>query len=129
VEESWRRSLETGAPWDETFPLRSKQGQYRWFLSRALPIMDDAGRVVRWFGTNTDITEQRNAEEDARSQAEELARVNEELLRFNRAVVGRELRMMELKAEINELCRLAGLPARYAPVPGVEEMPKEARDG
>ncbi len=129
VEESWRRSLETSAPWDETFPLRSKQGQYRWFLSRALPIVDDDGRVVRWFGTNTDITEQRNAEEDARSQAEELARVNEELLRFNRAVVGRELRMMELKAEINELCRLAGLPERYAPVLDVEAMPKEARDG
>jgi PAS domain S-box-containing protein len=33
-------------------------GQYRWFLSRAVPIRDEAGQVVRWFGTNTDITNQ-----------------------------------------------------------------------
>jgi PAS domain S-box-containing protein len=65
---SWKRSLETSAPWDETFPLRAKDGQYRWFLSRALPIRDEVGRVIRWFGTNTDITEQRAAEEEAEEE-------------------------------------------------------------
>src|SRR5581483_715859 len=52
-------SWETGEPWEDTFPLRGRDGQYRWFLSRALPIRDETGRVVRWLGTNTDITQQR----------------------------------------------------------------------
>jgi PAS domain S-box-containing protein len=52
----------TGEPWEDTFPLRSKTGEYRWFLSRALPIFDPDGKVARWFGTNTDITEQRQVE-------------------------------------------------------------------
>src|SRR4029453_1078291 len=53
----------TGEPWEDTFPLRSKTGEYRWFLSRALPIFDAEGKVTRWFGTNTDITEQRQIEQ------------------------------------------------------------------
>jgi PAS domain S-box-containing protein len=56
------RSQETGEPWEETFPLRRHDGVYRWFLSRAVPIRDEPGAIVRWFGTNTDITEQREAE-------------------------------------------------------------------
>jgi PAS domain S-box-containing protein len=61
-----RSSWATGEPWEDTFRLRSRDGEYRWFLSRAMPIRDDAGRIVRWFGTNTDITEQRAAEEALR---------------------------------------------------------------
>jgi PAS domain S-box-containing protein len=59
VVERIRHAFATGEPWEDTFPLRSKGGEYRWFLSRALPIRDADGRVVRWFGTNTDVTEQR----------------------------------------------------------------------
>lgn len=62
----FRTAVETGTPWEDVFPLRGKDGQYRWFLSRALPIRDDEGQIVRWFGTNTDITEQRQAEEALR---------------------------------------------------------------
>jgi PAS domain S-box-containing protein len=62
VVERIRRSFETGTPWEDTFPLRGKDGTYRWFLSRALPIRNEAGEVVRWFGTNTDITKQIEAE-------------------------------------------------------------------
>jgi len=61
-----RRSFETGEPWEDTFPLRGKDGQYRWFLSRATPIRGADGRVERWFGTNTDVTELRQAEEALR---------------------------------------------------------------
>jgi PAS domain S-box-containing protein len=49
--------------WEDLFPLRSADGEYRWFLSRAVPIRDRNGEIVRWFGTNTDITIQREAEE------------------------------------------------------------------
>lgn len=53
-----RQAFGDGTPWEDTFPLRSRNGEYRWFLSRALPIRDAHGAVVRWFGTNTDITEE-----------------------------------------------------------------------
>jgi PAS domain S-box-containing protein len=61
-----RQCFEAGTPWEDTFPLRSKDGTYRWFLSRALPIRDEAGEVVRWFGTNTDVTDQITAEKALR---------------------------------------------------------------
>jgi len=59
IQHSW----DTGEFWEDTFPLRGKDGQYRWFLSRAMPIRDANGRVTRWFGTNTDITERHKREE------------------------------------------------------------------
>ncbi|MFN7927378.1 MAG: PAS domain-containing protein [Blastocatellia bacterium] len=93
-----RRSITTGEPWEDTFPLRGADGQYRWFLSRALPIHDEAGRVVRWFGTNTDITEHLAAEREreallkrereARETAEAATRAKDDFL----ALVTHELR-------------------------------------
>jgi PAS domain S-box-containing protein len=58
----FRRSWEAGEPWEDTFPLRGKDGAYRWFLSRALPVRDPNGRIAMWFGTNTDITGRLEAE-------------------------------------------------------------------
>ena len=58
-----RESLRSGQSWEDTFPLRGKDGRFRWFLSRAVPIRDETGAVVRWFGTNTDVTEQRELQE------------------------------------------------------------------
>jgi two-component system, NtrC family, sensor kinase len=63
VASSYRKCVESGEPWEDTFPLRGKDGSYRWFLSRAMPIHDVNGKIVRWFGTNTDITERKLAEE------------------------------------------------------------------
>lgn len=54
--------IASGQPWEDTFPLRGADGQYRWFLSRAQPWKDADGQVQCWFGTNTDITEQLEAE-------------------------------------------------------------------
>jgi PAS domain S-box-containing protein len=70
VIEKFKRSLETGNVWEDTFTLRGKDGEYRWFLSRAVPIRDAAGKITRWFGTNTDITELRNAQEALRQSKE-----------------------------------------------------------
>jgi PAS domain S-box-containing protein len=53
--------VERGEPWEDTFPLRSAEGEYRWFLSRAVPIRDEAGKITRWFGTNTDVEDSRRA--------------------------------------------------------------------
>jgi PAS domain S-box-containing protein len=87
VVERIKVAFASGEPWEDTFPLRSKTGEYRWFLSRALPIFDAEGRVARWFGTNTDITEQRQLEHALRQSRDELERTvtdrNAELSRIN----------------------------------------------
>ena len=59
-------SIETGTVWEDTFPLRRHDGAWCWFVSRAQPIRGRDGAVVRWFGTNTEITAQIEAEEAAR---------------------------------------------------------------
>jgi len=57
--ERWRRSLETGEPYEIEYRLRAANGEYRWTLGRAMPMRDAEGRIVRWFGTCTDIHEQK----------------------------------------------------------------------
>lgn len=52
-----------GVEWEDTFPLRRADGEWRWFLSRAKPIRGEQGTVTHWFGTNTDITGQREQAE------------------------------------------------------------------
>jgi PAS domain S-box-containing protein len=63
VMEGWTRSIATGEPFEMVFPLKAADGTFRPFLSRVQPLKDEQGRVLRWFGTNTDITEQKQAEE------------------------------------------------------------------
>lgn len=63
VTSGWQQALAKGEKWEDTFPLRRHDGEYRWFLSRALPVRDDEGRIVRWCGTNTDVTEQKQLQE------------------------------------------------------------------
>jgi PAS domain S-box-containing protein len=59
----WCTSLDTGAPYEIEYRLRHKSGQYRWVLSRALPMRDEHGAIARWMGTCTDIHEQKLAQE------------------------------------------------------------------
>ncbi len=61
VVEKISRSFKTGEIWDDTFPLRGRDGNYRLFLSRAVPIRDASGKILRWFGTNTDISESKDS--------------------------------------------------------------------
>ncbi|HSL70725.1 MAG TPA: PAS domain S-box protein [Longimicrobiales bacterium] len=77
VVESISRSFATREPWEDTFPLRGKDGRYRWFLSRALPMHDAQNRLVGWFGTNTDITERLEAERAVRDSEARLRRITD----------------------------------------------------
>ena len=62
VAEYYDRSIKAGEEWEDTFPIRRADGQYRWFLTRVVPVRSDDGAIVNWFGTNTDVTELRDAE-------------------------------------------------------------------
>ena len=72
VLERWKAAISTGEPSGMIFPLRGADGVYRPFLTRVMPIKDAEGRVVRWFGTDTDITELRDAQEALRTSEERL---------------------------------------------------------
>lgn len=84
VAATYRHSITTGEVWQDTLLMRRRDGQYRWFLVRALPNRDEQGHVIRWLGTSTDITEQRKAEEQLREADEK----RDEYL----AMLGHELR-------------------------------------
>ncbi|SRR5579883_118942 len=68
VVERWNESLSTGKPFEMVFPLRGADGVFRPFLTRVVPVRDSSGAIARWFGTNTDIDEQKRTE-DALRQA------------------------------------------------------------
>jgi PAS domain S-box-containing protein len=70
VLDRWKASLASGEPFDMVFPLRGVDGVFRPFLTRVNPLRDDAGRVRYWFGTNTDISEQKRAEDASRFLAD-----------------------------------------------------------
>ncbi|HZS39316.1 MAG TPA: PAS domain S-box protein [Polyangia bacterium] len=57
----WRESIASGAPFEMEFPLRRRDGAFRWFLNRANPVRDDEGRVLRWIGINTDVHDRKQA--------------------------------------------------------------------
>ena len=72
----WKGAIAAGEIFEMVFPLRGADGTFRAFLTRVVPIKDNAGLVTRWFGTNTDITDQRKIEE-------QLRRVNRDLEEFS----------------------------------------------
>ena len=77
VVERFQACIRSGEPWEDTFPLRRHDGVYRWFLSQARPIRDAATGSVRWFGTNTDVTDLRRLQ-DQLSESEEEQRIQAE---------------------------------------------------
>ncbi len=58
----WRLSIASGEPFEMVFPLKGADGVFRPFLTRVIPIQDNEGKIFRWFGTNTDITKQKELE-------------------------------------------------------------------
>jgi PAS domain S-box-containing protein len=96
---------DTTYTYEET--VQSVAGE-RIFLATKGPLHDDAGQVVALFGISRDITERHRQAQALAAQSAALQQRNEELERFNRATVGRELDMIALKRQINELSRRLG---------------------
>jgi PAS domain S-box-containing protein len=75
--EKWRASLATGEPFeDEVRYRRASDGQYRWFLSRAVPLRDGRGKILKWYGTSTDIEDRKRAEHEREQLRTDLAHLN-----------------------------------------------------
>jgi PAS domain S-box-containing protein len=64
--ELWTRSIKTGEPYENEFRLRRANGAYHWHLSRAVPLRDDSGRIIKWVGFALDLDDQKRAEEALR---------------------------------------------------------------
>jgi PAS domain S-box-containing protein len=118
-----QRSWDTGVEWEDTFPLKGADGNYRWFLSRAKPLLDDDGNVWRWFGTNTDITHQRESEETIRLLMGELNHRAKNMITVVQALVSRtadrqfsDALVLRLQALGRNQDMLAGRDWRGAPI-------------
>jgi len=75
---NWRRSLETGEPYEIEYRLRHRSGKYRWVIGRAQCVRSEAGHIIRWFGTCTDIQEIVEAREVLAGSRKELERLVDE---------------------------------------------------
>jgi len=83
---NWQNAIASGQPFEMEFPLRGADGQFRHFLNRGQPLKDAGGRVVQWFGTNTDVEILKQAAEKVRLLNAELEwRVSERTLALQTA--------------------------------------------
>ncbi|CAN5794758.1 hypothetical protein BH24ACI3_BH24ACI3_05820 [soil metagenome] len=115
------RTRATGEPWEDTFPLRGADGKYRWFLSRAQPIRNSEGKIVQWFGTNTDVTEEREMADELRQLSANLSEADRRKNEFL-AMLAHELRnpLAPIKNAL-QILRLS-LTAGDGPVRSASEM-------
>ncbi|HMO24701.1 MAG TPA: PAS domain-containing protein, partial [Tepidisphaeraceae bacterium] len=108
--EAWTRSLRTGETYSVEFRIRSRNGDYRWMASRAVPQRDEQGRIIRWFGYTGDIHDQRLKDDALRDSAERL--------QLTAAAAGMGFWTIDLQSRtvmLDETCaRLIELPAGVA---------------
>jgi PAS domain S-box-containing protein len=71
----WMRCVESGTNYEAEYRLRSKEGTYRWFRARALPIRDEERKILKWYGTCSDIHDSKVLEQSIRSSAAELEKM------------------------------------------------------
>lgn len=108
--ELWSHSLQTGTPYEIKYRIRHKSGEYRWALSRALPIKDSNGQIIRWLGTCTDIHQQvliQEALEDADKKKDEFIALLAHELRNPLAPVRTALDIFRLRPPADDTLKRA----------------------
>ncbi|SHL13477.1 PAS domain-containing protein [Hymenobacter psychrotolerans] len=95
----WGHSLATGEFYEIEYRFKDKNGGYRWFLGQAQPQFDENGQIAQWYGTCTDIQEQKETEFALRKREQELERAYSDL------EVKVTFRNLELEREVQELRR------------------------
>ncbi|BCL37541.1 PAS domain-containing protein [Nostoc sp. MS1] len=98
IQQAWMQGMKTEQPYEQEIRCRKHDGSYRWHLARAVPITDETGRILRWFGTSTDINDRKQLEAErnrllqlekaARAEAEAANRTKDEFV----AMVSHDLR-------------------------------------
>src|ERR1700704_2052381 len=78
VLKAWQESVTNGTPYEQEERHGGVDGTYRWFLARGVPLRDAQGRIVRWYGTNTDVEDRKQAEEELRRLSGQLLRLQDE---------------------------------------------------
>ena len=74
----WKAAIKEGKSFEMLFPIKAADGSFRPFLTQAMPMLDDAGNIYQWFGTNTDISEQQRAEEALKESEERFRNMAED---------------------------------------------------
>jgi PAS domain S-box-containing protein len=107
--ERWKASIESGDTFEMEFPLRGADGKFRWFLTRIRPVRDQAGKITRWYGTATNIDEQRQLLESLSEARDDLEkRVHERTVELHIATESlRDLSARLLRMRDDEQRRLA----------------------
>lgn len=107
----WRHSLETGEPYEIEYRLRHHSGEYRWTLGRALAVRDEAGTIVRWVGTCTDIHEQKRIAEHNEILSRELSHRIKNIFAVVNGLIGLSTRQLpQMKEFARQLqARIAAL--------------------
>jgi PAS domain S-box-containing protein len=82
VVEKFRAFAASGQRGEFEFRLRRHDGEYRWFLSRFAPLRDEASKIVRWYGTNTDIDDRKRSEEELRQSERELRQITDAMPQY-----------------------------------------------
>jgi PAS domain S-box-containing protein len=121
VLDSLKEALDKGEAWEITFPLRGADGKYRWFLTRAYPVEDAEGKVLRWIGTNTNIDDQKRAEQQLQSISEELAAANEEIQASNEELSASNQQLMRINSDLDNFVYTASHDLK-APISNIEGL-------
>src|SRR6185295_3086475 len=108
VQEEWAAAAHRGDSFDTEFQIRRADGLYRWFRTRAVPVRDAAGQIVKWFGSNTDIDDYKAAEQRLRGQIERMALLD----RITRGIGERQDPRSVMQAVLRSLEN--DLPVRFA---------------
>lgn len=109
----WRQSLDSGVPYEIEYRLRRHDGVYRWTLGRAMPIRDETGEIVRWFGSCTDIDDLKRLDQAKELLSQELSHRIKNIFAVVSALVALSARQFpeakvfaaSLRTRINALAR------------------------